>query len=143
MNLKELIRTEQTKTIEVLEDAQRLQAEAAKRRQEVKDLEEAKFREFTLLATQHKYFRQAHIDSLKIPYHICIHLSAKGSGKTTEIYRMMEACIKKKEKFIYGRVYLKELRTELIEFLTDKRSPVIPIDYKEVPFLFDAKAVNR
>lgn len=143
MNLKDLIKEEQSKTLEVLEDARRLQEESLKRNSEVKELEAAKYREFTTIASQHKFFRQAHIDSLKIPYNICIHLSAKGSGKTTEIFRMMAKCLKEGERFLYGRVYPKELNTELAEFITDTRCPVVVVYYKDIPYLFDKVLFSR
>lgn len=142
MNLKDLIREEQSKTLEVLEDAQRLQVDAIKRNNEVKALELEKFQEFSKVASSHQYFRQAHIDKLKIPYNICIHLSAKGSGKTTEIYRLMKKCIDRGERFIYGRVYVHELKTELTEMGLDPRSPVEVVYSVDTPYLFAKEEIE-
>lgn len=142
MNLKDLIKEEENKTLQVLQDAQRLQTEALDRNNRNKELEESKFREFTRIIKGRQYFRQAHIDALKVPYNICIHLSAKGSGKTTEIFRMMSRLLDKGEKFLYGRVYPRELHNELAEFCTDPRSPVVVVTYKDVPYLFSKKRVE-
>lgn len=142
MDLTKQIKEEQAKTLQVLEDAHRLRVKEDQRTQEAKAEEEAKFREFQEIVRGQRYFRQAHIDALGIPYNICIHLSAKGSGKTTEIYRIMTKVVKAGEKFLYGRVYVSELLNELTEFQTDKRCPVTVVTFKGVPYFFDKRAVE-
>lgn len=143
MDLLKQIKEEQSKTLQVLEDAHRLRRAENDRIQENKVWEEAKFKEFKEIIKGQKYFRQAHIDKLGIKYNICIHLSAKGSGKTTELFRMMTRLVKKGEKFLYGRVYLTELNNELTEFNLDDRCPVYVINYKNIPYFFPKGQVQE
>lgn len=94
-----------------------------------KDFERLKFEEFKRIVKGKKYFRMKHIDALNLPYDICIHLSAKGSGKTTEIFRMIDRVLEKGEKFMYGRVQMNELEREVEEFIMRDESNVYPIKY--------------
>lgn len=142
MDIKQRIQEEQDLTRQVLEETKRLKILEAQRAGDNKDLENQKWNEFLDVIKDATYFRQKHIDDLKVPYHICIHLSAKGSGKTTELFRMMRKVIEDGGKFMYGRVYQNELDLELVEFKNDKKSPIYPITFKGTPYFFKKDQVD-
>lgn len=80
--------------------------------------------------------RYEHFQKLNINQHILIHLSVKNTGKTTELYRLIKACVARKKKFIYGRVTPSELKTEVNKFETDENSPCSVIVSKDQFFFF-------
>lgn len=105
--------------------------------------EEVKFKQFQRIIKGERYFRIAHLKALGIPYNIAIHLSAKNVGKTTELYRLIRDTLEKGKKFIYGRVTVQELETEIDKFAEDALSPVILVKQGTRFYFFNKNAVRE
>lgn len=140
-NLANRIKSEELQTLKILEDTKKLKREELRKVKNARKLEEYKFDKFKEIIKNEQYFRISHIDALNLNYDICIHLSAKGAGKTTEIYRMITKVLEKGEKFMYGRVQKNELDREAEEFNIREESPVYAIKHNQNWFFFDKSEV--
>lgn len=126
-----------------LQKAQEMSSSEHARIRSTRDLEDQKFNEFKEIIKNERYFKHSHIKALNIPHHILIHVSCKNTGKTTHIYEMMRQCIRKGEKFIYGRVHSFELEGEIVKFDEDSDSPVIIIEDKGRYYFFRKDHVDE
>lgn len=106
-----------------LERAAILSKEEIEEARKLREIEKQKWEEFKEIIKDEQFMRYEHFQKLNINQHILIHLSVKNTGKTTELYRLIKACIARKKKFIYGRVTPAELKTEINKFATDENSP--------------------
>lgn len=126
-----------------LEKARKLSLKEQRVIAEQRAYEEAKFEHFKRIIKGERYFRIDHLKKLNLNYHIAIHLSAKNVGKTTELYRLITDTLRRGKKFVYGRVTVQELETEIEKFREDELSPVILLKHGTRFFFFDKQQVNR
>lgn len=124
-SLKDKINELEQTNLEGLERAKQLSLREQEAIYAQRHYESEKFNEFKRIISGQRYFRIKHLQDLNIPYNIAIHLSAKNVGKTTELYRLISECLSRNKKFIYGRVTVGELETEIEKFGEDSLSPVI------------------
>lgn len=136
--INELERT----NLEGLERAERLSREEQSAIYAQRRFETEKFEEFKRLIYGQRYFRIQHLKDLGINYHIAIHLSAKNVGKTTELYRLIAECLSRNKKFIYGRVTVQELESEVEKFGEDELSPVILVKNNSRYYFFKKEDVE-
>lgn len=135
-NLKDRIDELESSNREGLERAERLSIQEQREIYAQREYEELKFEQFKKIIEGQRYFRIQHLKDLGIDYNIAIHLSAKNVGKTTELYRLIRECLNRGKKFIYGRVNVEELDTELTKFEEDEISPVLLIKNKSQFYFF-------
>lgn len=109
----------------------------------IKLLEKQKYDEFKEIIKGEKYFRRAHFDKLGIDYDILIHVSSKNAGKTTETYRIIQDCLRKKKKFVFGRIYQNELDNDIGRFELDEMSPVIALKHGQQYKFFKKSDIQR
>lgn len=119
-----------------LERANILSREEIEEARKLRELERQKWEEFKEIIKDEQFMRYEHFQKLNLNQHILIHLSVKNTGKTTELYRLIKACIARKKKFIYGRVTPSELKTEINKFETDENSPCSVIVSKGMFYFF-------
>lgn len=136
MKLRTQINQLETENRVGLQKAAILSKEEIEEARKLRDLEKQKWEEFKEIIKDEKFMRYEHFQKLGINQHILIHLSVKNTGKTTELYRLIKACIARKKKFIYGRVTPAELKTEIDKFETDENSPCSVIVSKGQYFFF-------
>lgn len=135
-NLKSKIDEIEKSNIESLERAEYLSLKERAEIRAQREYERIKFEKFKEIIQGQRYFRIQHLKDLGIPYNIAIHLSAKNVGKTTELYRLIRACLDRGKKFIYGRVTVAELNTEVSKFREDEISPVILVKAEGLFYFF-------
>lgn len=135
-NLKHKIDELERSNIESLERAEYLSLKERAEIRAQREYERLKFEKFKDIIKGQRYFRIQHFKDLGIPYNIAIHLSAKNVGKTTELYRLIRACLDRGKKFIYGRVTIAELNTEVSKFKEDEISPVVLVKHEGLFYFF-------
>lgn len=141
MNLEAKINELERENEEGLEKARKLKLKELKAIANQRAYEEAKFEQFKKIIEGQRYFRIEHLEKLKIKYDIAIHLSAKNVGKTTELYRLIRATLQRGKKFIYGRVTVQELETEVEKFREDEMSPVLLVKHDRMFYFFEKSKV--
>lgn len=141
-NLKDRIREVEQSNIEGLEKAEVLSRREQEEIYAQRQYEALKFEQFKKIIEGQRYFRIQHLKDLGIEYNIAIHLSAKNVGKTTELYRLIRQCLDRGKKFIYGRVNVDELETELEKFGEDEISPVVMVKNQSRYYFFKKSDVN-
>lgn len=119
-----------------LERAAILSKEEIEEARKLRELEKQKWEEFKEIIKDEQFMRYEHFQKLNLNQDILIHLSVKNTGKTTELYRLITACIGRGKKFIYGRVTPVELKTEIDKFETDENSPCSVIVSKGQYYFF-------
>lgn len=142
MQLKTQIEAVEKENLQGLKKAQRLSRKEQAAIAAQRAYENIKFEKFKEIIKGQRYFRIDHFKQLGIKYHIAIHLSAKNVGKTTELYRLIKDTLDRGKKFIYGRVTVQELETEVDKFREDSMSPVILLKQGSRFFFFDKKQVE-
>lgn len=143
---KSLIRSIEEQAESTLQSLRRLRELKAKqldREKNLRQVEASLFEAFKEIIKGKKYFRLEHIDKLEVPYNIAIVLTAKNSGKTTELYREINRIIKRKERFIYGRVYKLELQSAIHQFEADATSPVVLLHSNGRFYFYTKEDVQR
>lgn len=142
MDLRDKIEAVEQENLKGLKKAQSLSLKEQQAIAGQRAYEDVKFEKFKEIIKGERYFRIEHFKKLGIKYHIAIHLSAKNVGKTTELYRLIKDTLDRGKKFIYGRVTVQELETEVDKFREDAMSPVILVKQGARFFFFDKKQVN-
>lgn len=102
----------------------------------LRELEKQKWEEFKEIIKDEQFMRYEHFQKLNLNQDILIHLSVKNTGKTTELYRLINACVARGKKFIYGRVTAAELKTEINKFKEDANSPCEMLESKGQYYFF-------
>lgn len=125
----EKVKQRRLETSEKLSELYEKRKEVKERTRRNRNLEGYKFEQFKRNIKGKRYFYIEDVDALNLPYDIFIHLSAKGSGKTTSIFRKMQEIIEKGERFMYGRVYKDELNLEVTEMNDRDDCPVYGVSY--------------
>lgn len=141
-NLKDRINEIESTNREGLERAERLSIQEQREIYAQREYEALKFEQFKRIIDGQRYFRIQHFRDLGIDYQIAIHLSAKNVGKTTELYRLIRACLERGKKFIYGRVTVSELETEIEKFREDDISPVYMVKQNSRYYFYRKEDVN-
>lgn len=141
-NLKDRINALEESNREGLERAERLSIQEQRAIYAQREYESLKFNQFKRIIAGERYFRIQHFKELGINYQIAIHLSAKNVGKTTELYRLIRACLERRKKFIYGRVTVSELETEVEKFREDDISPVYMVKQGSRYYFYRKEDVN-
>lgn len=141
-NLKDRIHEQEQSNLQGLERAEYLSLKEQAEIRAQREYEKIKFDQFKKIIEGQRYFRIQHFKDLGIKYHIAMHLSAKNIGKTTELYRLIRACLDRGKKFIYGRVTIAELNTEISKFKEDDISPVILLKQDNLFYFFKKSDVD-